>query len=258
MSETKSASLFSLTVIAAALGYFVDIYDLLIFGIIRIPSLKDLGLDAEMITLKGEAILWWQMIGLLLGGFLWGVLGDKLGRVRVLFGSILLYSIANIANGFVHSVEQYKIIRFFAGIGLAGGTGAGLRQRLPAATCRNSQRWRGRPADEAGGIHLQGAQGRSGNAGAGAEQPARLPRKGSDLARGAAGVPRQADRACPEGTGQRVFAGAARACRRPPGAFPRTRAGADTERAACRRNQPAAQPAGTGPSWPERRRPPRD
>ncbi|HRO85646.1 MAG TPA: MFS transporter, partial [Niabella sp.] len=112
MSETKSASLFSLTVIAAALGYFVDIYDLLIFGIIRIPSLKDLGLDAEMITLKGEAILWWQMIGLLLGGFLWGVLGDKLGRVRVLFGSILLYSIANIANGFVHSVEQYKIIRF--------------------------------------------------------------------------------------------------------------------------------------------------
>jgi len=126
MSETKSASLFSLTVIAAALGYFVDIYDLLIFGIIRIPSLKDLGLDAEMITLKGEAILWWQMIGLLLGGFLWGVLGDKLGRVRVLFGSILLYSIANIANGFVHSVEQYKIIRFFAGIGLAGELGAGI------------------------------------------------------------------------------------------------------------------------------------
>lgn len=126
MKNARNASLFNATVIVAALGYFVDIYDLLLFGIIRIPSLKDLGLTVEEITIKGEAILWWQMIGLMLGGILWGVFGDKKGRSSVLFGSILLYSLANIANGFVQTVEQYKLIRFIAGIGLAGELGAGI------------------------------------------------------------------------------------------------------------------------------------
>lgn len=126
MSNPKNVSILNATVIVAALGYFVDIYDLLLFGIIRIPSLKDLGLSAAEITTKGEGILWWQMIGLMIGGILWGVWGDKKGRSSVLFGSILLYSLANIANGFVQTVEQYKIIRFIAGVGLAGELGAGV------------------------------------------------------------------------------------------------------------------------------------
>ena len=122
----KSNSIFSIAVIVAALGYFVDIYDLLLFGIIRLPSLRSLGLSEEQVLTEGEKILQWQMWGLLLGGILWGVIGDKKGRLSVLFGSIVLYSIANIANGFVDTVEQYKWIRFIAGIGLAGELGAGI------------------------------------------------------------------------------------------------------------------------------------
>lgn len=125
-TNRKNASLLSVTVIVAALGYFVDIYDLLLFGIIRIPSLKDMGLTASQITTDGEGILSWQMFGLMLGGIVWGIVGDKKGRSSVLFGSILLYSLGNIANGFVQTVEQYKWIRFFAGIGLAGELGAGI------------------------------------------------------------------------------------------------------------------------------------
>ncbi|WP_234736047.1 MFS transporter [Tellurirhabdus bombi] len=125
-------ALFSLPVIVAALGYFVDIYDLLLFGIVRIPSLKDLGLTDAQISLVGVNILNWQMGGLLLGGILWGVLGDKKGRLSVLFGSILTYSIANIACGFVDKVtfmppaDYYAYMRFIAGIGLAGELGAGI------------------------------------------------------------------------------------------------------------------------------------
>jgi MFS family permease len=118
--------LFSVPVIVAALGYFVDIYDLLLFGIVRIPSLQSMGLSDSEISLKGAYILNWQMIGLLLGGILWGVLGDKKGRLSVLFGSILTYSIANIGCGFVNSPETYMILRFIAGIGLAGELGAGI------------------------------------------------------------------------------------------------------------------------------------
>lgn len=125
MPKTKD-SVFSIAVIVAALGYFVDIYDLLLFGIIRIESLKDLGLsEAELLT-DGEMILQWQMWGLLLGGIIWGVMGDKKGRISVLFGSIILYSLGNIANGFVQTVDQYKWIRFIAGLGLAGELGAGI------------------------------------------------------------------------------------------------------------------------------------
>jgi len=114
----------NLAVWVAALGYFVDIYDLLLFSIIRVPSLESLGV--ENLFESGLLIINMQMFGLLLGGILWGVLGDRLGRTRVLFLSILLYSAANIANGFVVNAEQYTWIRFVAGIGLAGELGAGI------------------------------------------------------------------------------------------------------------------------------------
>jgi len=119
-------SIFNVAVVVAALGYFVDIYDLLLFGIIRVPSLESLGLSPEEVKASGELILQWQMWGLLLGGIISGVIGDKRGRLSVLFGSIVLYSLANIANGFVETVEQYKWIRFIAGLGLAGELGAGI------------------------------------------------------------------------------------------------------------------------------------
>ncbi|QIP14911.1 MFS transporter [Spirosoma aureum] len=118
--------LFQIPVIVAALGYFVDIYDLLLFSIVRVQSLKDLGVsDADMLT-QGIYLINMQMGGLLIGGILWGILGDKRGRLSVLFGSILIYSLANIANGFVTSVDQYAILRLVAGIGLAGELGAGI------------------------------------------------------------------------------------------------------------------------------------
>ena len=122
----SSHSIFSVAVLVAALGYFVDIYDLLLFSIIRVPSLQSLGLSKDQITTDGESIIIWQMAGLLIGGIIWGVMGDRKGRLSVLFGSIILYSVANIANGFVQNVEQYKLIRFIAGLGLAGELGAGI------------------------------------------------------------------------------------------------------------------------------------
>lgn len=125
----KLKHLFSFPVIVAALGYFVDIYDLLLFGIVRVPSLNDLHLDVDT---AGTLILNYQMVGLLLGGILWGILGDKKGRLSVLFGSILVYSIANIACGFLPQIPfedkttLYALLRFIAGIGLAGELGAGI------------------------------------------------------------------------------------------------------------------------------------
>ncbi len=124
--QKSSHSIFSVAVLVAALGYFVDIYDLLLFSIIRVPSLQSLGLSKEQVTINGESIITWQMAGLLIGGIIWGVMGDRKGRLSVLFGSIILYSLANIANGFVQNVEQYKLIRFIAGLGLAGELGAGI------------------------------------------------------------------------------------------------------------------------------------
>jgi MFS family permease len=113
-------------VIVSALGFFVDVYDLLLFGIIRKPSLRDLGLSPENILTQGELIISVQMTGLLVGGIIWGILGDKKGRLSVLFASILLYSIANILNGMVATIPQYIIFRFIAGAGLAGELGAGI------------------------------------------------------------------------------------------------------------------------------------
>jgi MFS family permease len=124
--NNSSGALFSIPVLVAALGYFVDIYDLLLFGIIRKTSLRSIGLSEEMVLTKGEFIISIQMVGLLLGGILWGVMADKKGRLSVLFGSIILYSLANIANGMVHTVNQYALLRFIAGIGLAGELGAGI------------------------------------------------------------------------------------------------------------------------------------
>ena len=126
MNSTKQYGILSLPVIVAALGYFVDIYDLLLFSIIRVPSLKSLGLNETQIADEGLKIINIQMIGLLIGGILWGILGDKLGRMKVLFASIILYSLGNIANGFVETVNQYAAIRFISGIGLAGELGASI------------------------------------------------------------------------------------------------------------------------------------
>ncbi|GAC1448619.1 MAG: MFS transporter [Chitinophagaceae bacterium] len=124
--EKKHPSVFGLAVIVAALGYFVDIYDLLLFSIIRIPSLQSLGLDSAAISREGLKIINIQMMGLLVGGIFWGVLGDKKGRLNVLYASIILYSLGNIANGFVHTVNQYATVRFITGFGLAGELGAGI------------------------------------------------------------------------------------------------------------------------------------
>ncbi|MGA0556258.1 MFS transporter [Larkinella sp. VNQ87] len=125
-SSTSFRPLFTLPVIVAALGYFVDVYDLLLFNIVRVPSLKDLGLDEKQVSVIGGTVLNWQQAGLLLGGILWGILGDKRGRLSVLFGSIITYSVANIACGFVQDANTYALLRFVAGLGLAGELGAGI------------------------------------------------------------------------------------------------------------------------------------
>jgi MFS transporter, putative metabolite:H+ symporter len=129
MNQVKPASIFNIAVIVAALGYFVDIYDLLLFTIVREPSLAGLGVDLSIkkeVIAASTSVINWQMWGLLIGGIIWGVMGDKKGRLSVLFGSIILYSIANFITGFVQTVEQYSYARFAAGIGLAGELGAGI------------------------------------------------------------------------------------------------------------------------------------
>src|SRR6187551_3933673 len=126
ITTQKQYGVLSLPVIVGALGFFVDVYDLLLFSIIRKPSLESLHLSPEEVLSKGELIISVQMIGLTLGGIIWGIMGDKKGRLSVLFGSIILYSIANIVNGFVQTPNQYALTRFFAGIGLAGELGAGI------------------------------------------------------------------------------------------------------------------------------------
>ncbi|MDO9305142.1 MAG: MFS transporter [Sulfuricurvum sp.] len=123
---TTLRQVLTLPVIVIAMGYFVDIYDLILFGVVRVASLTELGLNADEITSWGSTILNMQMSGMLIGGILWGILGDKKGRLSVLFASIILYSVANFLNAFVTNVEQYAFLRFIAGIGLAGELGAGV------------------------------------------------------------------------------------------------------------------------------------
>ncbi len=133
MNNTASSSsslqlkhLLNATIIVAALGYFVDIYDLILFSIVRIPSLKTIGISEFDSAKYGGWLLNIQMFGMLIGGLFWGILGDKKGRLSVLFGSILMYSLANILNGMVSTLPQYMVLRFVAGFGLAGELGAGI------------------------------------------------------------------------------------------------------------------------------------
>src|SRR5258706_15828947 len=117
--EKKSPSIFNIVVIVAALGYFVDIYDLLLFTIVKKESMLGVGATMESMLADSTKVINWQMFGLLLGGVIWGVMGDKKGRLSVLFGSIILYSIANFITGFAHTVNEYAACRFAAGLGLA-------------------------------------------------------------------------------------------------------------------------------------------
>jgi len=126
MNQHRQIGLWSLPVLVAALGYFVDVYDLLLFTIVRQPSVLAVGSSLETIIVDSAHIINWQMSGLLIGGILWGIIGDKKGRLKVLFGSILLYSVANILTSFVQNVDQYAYCRFIGGIGLAGELGAGI------------------------------------------------------------------------------------------------------------------------------------
>ena len=123
MNPTKNVRLL---IIIAALGYFVDVYDLILFIIVRQPSLQALGYSGVALTEKGIQLLNLQMLGMLMGGIVWGILGDKKGRLSVLFGTILLYSIANLLNGMITNINQYYALRFVAGFGLAGELGIGI------------------------------------------------------------------------------------------------------------------------------------
>lgn len=125
-SGTAYRSPFNITVLVAGIGFFIDAFDLFLFNVYRIPSLKDLGLNGSELTHTGERLLSIQMAGMMLGGIITGVYADKRGRVAVLYGSILLYSLANFANAFVQDINVYAVIRFLAGVGLAGELGAGI------------------------------------------------------------------------------------------------------------------------------------
>ncbi|MEX1203534.1 MAG: MFS transporter [Ferruginibacter sp.] len=152
-AKQPTDSIFNIAVLVAALGYFVDIYDLLLFNIVRVKSLADLGLSDELIKTEGEFIISVQMIGLLIGGIVWGIFGDKKGRLSVLFGSIIIYSVANIVNGFVQTTNQYALVRFIAGIGLAGELGAGITLVSELA----SKEKRGLSTSLVAGVGLTGA-----------------------------------------------------------------------------------------------------
>ena len=117
---------FNIAVLVAGIGFFIDAFDLFLFNVYRIPSLKDLGLSGAELTATGERLLSIQMAGMMIGGIITGMIADKRGRVTVLYGSILLYSLANFANSLVHDVNTYAVIRFLAGVGLAGELGAGI------------------------------------------------------------------------------------------------------------------------------------
>jgi MFS family permease len=125
MTDNKSKGLV-LAVIAAALGYFVDLYDIVLFGVVRVASLKDIGIMGDELTSKGILLLNLQMIGMLVGGVMWGIIGDKFGRRFALLSTIAMYSTANILNGFVNDINSYAVLRFIAGVGLAGELGAGV------------------------------------------------------------------------------------------------------------------------------------
>lgn len=155
LSRTASLKdrILTVNVVVAALGYFVDIYDLVLFSIVRVPSLKSLNIAADQLLPQGVYLLNMQMIGMLIGGILWGVMGDRRGRISVLFGSIALYSLANIANAFVTTVPQYGVLRFLAGIGLAGELGAAVTLVAETLSTKN----RGLGTSIVAGVGVSGA-----------------------------------------------------------------------------------------------------
>ncbi len=153
MKNSSSPRLLNVIVIVASLGYFVDIYDLILFGIVKNPSLTDLGLPASELFARGNFILSMQMAGMLIGGIVWGMLGDKKGRLSILFITILLYSLANIANGFITHVSQYAWLRFIAGFGLSGEFGLGVTMVSEVL----SKEKRGLGASMVSGIGIVGA-----------------------------------------------------------------------------------------------------
>ncbi|MBK7964126.1 MAG: MFS transporter [Bacteroidetes bacterium] len=137
MNNNLHKSPFNLAVIVAGLGFFVDAFDLFLFNIYRVPSLKEMGFSGTQLSHQGEFLLAIQMAGMMVGGILTGIIGDKKGRKTVLFGSILLYSLSNIANAFVDDTTCYAIIRFLAGVGLAGELGAGITIVSESMTIKN-------------------------------------------------------------------------------------------------------------------------
>jgi MFS family permease len=154
MNHSNSKKIFNVIVIVAALGYFVDIYDLILFGIVKNPSLIDLGItDKAELFSKGNFLLSMQMAGMLLGGIFFGIMGDKKGRLSTLFVTISLYSIANIANGFVTNIHQYSVLRFIAGFGLSGELGVGITLVSEVM----SKEKRGMGASVVSGIGIAGA-----------------------------------------------------------------------------------------------------
>ena len=153
MQSDRSKSIFNIAVIVAALGYFVDIYDLLLFTIVKAPSMRAVGSTDATMLVDSTHVINLQMVGLLLGGIIWGVLGDKKGRLSVLFGSIILYSIANFLTGYIQTVDQYAWCRFAAGLGLAGELGAGIT----LVTEYMPQNKRGIGTSMVAGIGLSGA-----------------------------------------------------------------------------------------------------
>jgi MFS transporter, putative metabolite:H+ symporter len=135
--QTLTHRAFNNTVIVASLGYFVDIYDLILFNVVRKPSLETLGFKGDELLDKGILLLNWQMAGMMIGGIIWGILGDKKGRLSILFFTILLYSLANIANAYVHNIDEYIALRFIAGLGLAGELGLGITLVSEIMTTKN-------------------------------------------------------------------------------------------------------------------------
>jgi MFS family permease len=133
----KNTKNLNLLILVGALGYFVDVYDLLLFGVVKEASLTEIGILNDKLTI-GIFLTNYQVLGLVIGGLLWGILGDKKGRLTVLFGSILLYSCANIGNAFIHDLAMYKLCRFIAGIGLAGELGAGICLVMETANAKNN------------------------------------------------------------------------------------------------------------------------
>lgn len=128
---------FNMAVLVAGLGFFIDAFDLFLFNVYRMPSLQELGLADKALTLAGERLLGWQMAGMMLGGIITGVIADKKGRSIALYGSIALYSMANIANAFVHDLDMYALIRFMAGVGLAGELGSGITLVAESMSVKN-------------------------------------------------------------------------------------------------------------------------